>query len=255
MKRDVGLERLAGAVDLICFRRPSPFECLATSVIGPPYGPQPHGAIHQAAHQPVLSHVSSSHPVHPSSLLGRLNLLQLLSAKHQSDSVVASKRARGATRPFQSRELARRIATGKERRTTYRSCAEKSSLVSSSSHDSSHRCCVSPPLAASVSSASQSACTTLSVILSWDMGGKGWEGKKGAHTLNREILKLVILLQSGGALLLLGGRRRHGRLVGRFGVFLLLLGGCGGHGCFGCGHGGGRRRRRWEVVLWWGWWW
>lgn len=170
-------------------------------------------------------------------------------------SVVASKRARGATRPFQSRELARRIATGKERRTTYRSCAEKSSLVSSSSHDSSHRCCVSPPLAASVSSASQSACTTLSVILSWDTGGKGWEGKKGAHTLNREILKLVILLQSGGALLLLGGGRRHGRLVGRFGVFLLLLGGCGGHGCFGCGHGGGRGRRRWEVVLWWGWWW
>jgi hypothetical protein len=48
------------------------------------------------------------------------------------------------------------VAGGK-REATYRSCAEKSSLVSSSSHDSSQRCCVSPPLAASVSSASQSA--------------------------------------------------------------------------------------------------
>lgn len=90
---------------------------------------------------------SGTHPVHVrvvllmlqpchSSLLRRLDLLQLLPVY---SSVKARPRGPLAEAP-------------------YLNCVEKSSLVSSSSHDSSHKCFVpSPPLAASVSSVSQSS--------------------------------------------------------------------------------------------------
>jgi hypothetical protein len=97
------------------------------------------------------------------------------------------------------------------------SCAEKSSLVSSSSQLSSHRCVLSP--GTSVSSCVQSArivsfCFAVYLVFS-DVKRLDSDSRR-KRTFYREILKLVILLQSSCRLCIL-----------RLGAFV-----CGGS--FGC---------------------
>lgn len=103
-------------------------------------------------------------------------------------------------------------------RQTYFSCAEKSSLVSSSSHDSSHKCFVAPSLAASVSSTPQSVEHSCQRPLSVGWSGqaprcRGRAGQDALHTIDGEILEFIVFLQDGRFLRLLFGLQLCGRLL------------------------------------------